>query len=339
MKIVVDVMGGDFPEKVIIGAAQSIKDHNYTIVLAGQKKLIQEVLDRKGLNNSRIEILDCSDFITNNDVPTDAIRNKTDSSMVQSFSLLHSDENVVGMISTGSTGALLAGAFMKIGRIRGISRPGLCPILTSITGNPVMVVDCGANVDCKPINLAHFAIMGNVYYQEVFGAESPRIGLLSNGSEDKKGNELTHEAFKLLKQLPINFVGNVEASAVLTGDVDVVVCDGFAGNVFLKSSEGAVKLVLKTLKQAIKSSMVSKIGALFMRGAFKTVKDKLEVSNAGGALLLGSRKIVVKAHGAGDEVAVRVAVSQIVKMHETGVCTKIEERIKTISFEDVGKCE
>ena len=337
MKIIVDVMGGDFPENVVKGAVQSLDYHNYTIVLVGQEQLIKKTIDSLKYDKNRLEIINCQDYITNNDVPTEAIRNKTQSSMVKGLAMLHSEEDIAGMVSTGSTGALLAGTFMKIGRIKGISRPGLCPILTSITDRPVMVVDCGANADCKPINLAHFAIMGSIYYQEVFGVEKPKVGLLSNGSEDKKGNELTHESFALLKQLPLNFIGNVEASAVLTGEVEVVVCDGFAGNVFLKATEGAVKLVLKTLKQAIKSSFMSKIGALFMKGAFKKVKKKLNISNAGGALLLGARKVVVKAHGAGDEVAVRNAVMQIIKMHETRVCKKIEERVQSISLEGIDK--
>lgn len=337
MKIIVDAMGGDFPESVIKGAIQSLAYHNYTIVLIGQKQLIDKTISSLNYDKSRLEIVDCQDYITNNDVPTEAIRNKTESSMVKGLSLLHNEDDIAGMVSTGSTGALLAGTFMKIGRIKGISRPGLCPILTNIKDSPVMVIDCGANVDCKPINLAHFAVMGNIYYQEVFGIDRPRVGLLSNGSEDKKGNELTHESFALLKKLPINFVGNIEASAVLSGDVDVVVCDGFDGNVFLKATEGAVKLVLKALKQAIKSSFMSKIGALFMKGAFTKIKKKLDISNAGGALLLGARKIVVKAHGAGDEVAVRNAVMQIIKMDETGVCKKIEERMQSISLEGIDK--
>ena len=238
------------------------------------------------------------------------------------------------MVSTGSTGAVLTGGFLKIGRIKGVSRPALCPILPTRKGGVVSICDCGANVDSKPINLVHYAIMANAYIKNVFHVENPRVALLSVGTEDHKGNELTKSVLPILKEMEgINFVGNMEARDLLTGDYDLVVTDGFAGNVLLKSTEGAVSSILGMLKEEIKSSKLSKIGYLFMRKSFKNLKRKMDYNNKGGAVLLGTKKIIMKGHGNSKAKSVSVCLHQVVDMHKANVCGIISDEINNIKVE------
>ena len=219
---------------------------------------------------------------------------------------------------------------MKIGRIRGISRPALCPMLPTKTGGKVLLIDSGANTDCKPINLCHFAIMASIYAKEFLNIEDPRVGLLNIGTEDKKGNEFSHQCFELLKKLPINFVGNMEAKDFLSGNYDIVVADGFDGNILLKSVEGAVKFVMSELKKNIKESFISKIGALFMKGTFNKMKETFNISNYGGAAFLGVKKLVVKGHGASDALAFEKAILQVMTLAKHDLCKKIEEEVKKL---------
>ena len=230
MKVVVDAFGGDnAPLEVVEGAVNAVKaNKDLTVILCGDEAKIKEILNGR---TERIEIVHASEVITNDDAPTVAIRQKKDSSLVRAFDILKEDESVIGLVSAGSTGAILSGAIMKIGRIKGISRPALAPILPTKKGSDVIIIDSGANVDCKSINLLHFAIMGSAYYSIVENVKSPKVALLNNGSEEHKGNELVKETYPLMKKLPINFVGNCEGKEVMSGDVDVIVTDGFAGNV------------------------------------------------------------------------------------------------------------
>ncbi len=301
-KIVVDVNGGDYsPTEPVLGAIKAIKNiDDVNIVLCGSKEEIERILSENDCDKSRIEIVDAPDTITNMDVPTVAIKQKTESSMYKAYEQLKTNGEVCALVSCGSTGALLTGAFLRIGRIKGVSRPVLCPILPTINDEhpQVAIADSGANVDCKPINLVHFAIMGNAYLKSVYGIENPRIALLNVGTEEKKGNELVHTTYPILKDLEgINFVGNMEARELLSGDFDLVVTDGFGGNVLLKSTEGAVLNLLSLLKKEIKSSALSTFGALFMKKTFKNIKQRMDYNKKAGAVLLGCKKIVVKSHG------------------------------------------
>ena len=326
MKVVVDAFGGDnAPLEVVEGAVLAVNERkDLTVVLTGKEDKIKEILNGR---TERIEIVNAEDVITNDDVPTVAIRQKKDSSLVKAFDLLKEDENVVGLVSAGSTGAILSGAIMKIGRIKGISRPALAPILPTKKDGNVIIIDSGANVDCKSEHLLHFAIMGSAYFSIVQGVESPRVALLNNGAEEHKGNELVKETYPLMKKLPINFVGNAEAREVMSGDIDVFVTDGFAGNVLLKGVEGAASGILSTLKKEIKASFSAKIGYLFMRKAFKKLKAKLDINKHGGAPFLGCKKLVVKNHGTCGRQNICASILQVVKLHENKLNEKIEKMV------------
>jgi len=330
MKIVLDAFGGDnAPLEIVEGAVLAVNENKgLTVVLTGDEAKISEIL---GGRTERIEIVHASDVITNDDTPTLAIRQKKDSSLVRAFDLLKENEDVVGLISAGSTGAVLSGAIMKIGRIKGVSRPALCPILPTVKEDKtVMICDCGANVDCKSEHLLHFAVMASSYYSIMANVEAPKVALLNNGTEEHKGNELTKETYPLLKQLPINFVGNVEAREVMSGDVDVIVCDGFAGNVLLKSVEGVASGMSKMIKVEAKKNLRSKIGALLM-GKFKGLKAKMDADRYGGAPFLGCKKLVVKAHGNAKREVVRNTIAQVVKLHENKLNERIEKMVSEMS--------
>ena len=334
MKVVVDAFGGDnAPFEIVEGAVLAVeKNKDLTVVLTGDETKIKEIL--KGRTN-RIEIVHASDVITNDDVPTIAIRQKKDSSLVKAFDLLKEDPDVVGLVSAGSTGAILSGAIMKIGRIKGISRPALAPILPTKKDTDVIIIDSGANVDCKSENLLHFAIMGSAYYSIVEGVKEPRVALLNNGAEEHKGNELTKETYPLMKKLSINFIGNTEAREVMSGDVDVNVTDGFAGNVLLKGVEGAASGILSVLKREIKASFSAKIGYIFMGKVFKKLKAKLDINKHGGAPFLGCKKLVVKNHGSCGRDNICASIMQVIKLYEN----KLNEKIETMVDEMTKKVE
>lgn len=331
MKIVVDIGACDDPSEVTRGSALALQDDkSLELVLCGNKDELNKTLSLYNLDENRLQIVDAKDVITNLDVPTVAIRHKTESSLVKAFDVLKNDD-VVGLISAGNTGAVLSGGVLRLGRIKGIHRPALAPILPTVNGKEVCLIDSGANVDCRPEFLVEFALMGVSYMKAVFGLENPRVGLVSNGVEDKKGNELVKETALKLKELPINFVGNMEARDALSGNYDVLVCDGFVGNVLLKSIEGTASMVIKTLKSAIMSDGLSKFGALFMKKAFSTVKSSMNYQNKGGAPLLGVEKIIVKAHGASNSDAIKVAINQVKKMHEGNLIANIKNGLSSLT--------
>ena len=335
-KVVLDTMGGDnSPFAQVEGAVIAVnEDKDLHVVLVGEESIINQELSKYSYNVGQISIINATDVITNDDTPTVAIKQKTESSLVKAFDELKNNEEVVALVSTGSTGAVLTGGFLKIGRIKGVSRPALCPILPTKTGGIVTICDCGANVDSKPINLVHYAVMANAYMKNVFKVENPRVALLSVGTEDHKGNELTKSVLPILKEMEgINFVGNMEARDLLTGDYDIVVTDGFAGNVLLKSTEGAVVTLLGMLKEEIKSSVLSMFGSLFMKKAFKNLKSKMDYNNKGGAVLLGTKKIIMKGHGSSKAKSVSVCLHQVVDMHKANVCGIISEEINNIKVE------
>ena len=249
--------------------------------------------------------------------------------MVVAYDLLKNNDDISGIISSGSTGALLAGAIMKVGRIPNIIRPALCPILPTVKDKGVALIDCGANVDCKADMLVQFAYMGSAYMSAVFGVEKPKVGLLSNGSEDKKGNALTKETFELLSESNINFMGNMEGRDILSGQYDVVVCDGFSGNVALKSCEGTAGAIFNVLKSEINSGgLKAKLGALLLKDVLRGVKKKLDYNEIGGAGFLGVNKIVVKAHGSSGSKAFAAAIEQARKMAENDILGKIKNFIE-----------
>ena len=327
MKVVVDGFGGDnAPLEIVEGVKIALdKNKDLEIMLCGKQEVLQEMI--KGYE-SRIEIVNASEVIENGEHPTLAIRQKKDSSLVRAFDVLKEREDVIGLVSAGSTGAILAGGIMKIGRIRGISRPALAPVLPTKTESNVIIIDSGANVDCKPINLLHFALMGSAYYSILFNTPNPRVALLNNGSEEGKGNELVKESFELLKQAPINFIGNKEGVDFMSGQVDVMVADGFAGNALLKGTEGAVMTVISLLKHSIKAHFMSKIGFLFMRRTFKDLKSRIDIINKhGGSPLLGCKKLVTKNHGSCKRNNIAASIEQTIMLHNNHLIEKIESAL------------
>ncbi|MBE5735272.1 MAG: phosphate acyltransferase PlsX [Clostridiales bacterium] len=330
VKVLVDVFGGDHsPEEILKGCKLALDaNSDLCLILAGDEDVIGPKITEYGIDSNRIEILDAKEVISNDESPTEAIRRKKDSTIVKGFEALRQREDIAGFVSAGSTGAVLTGAFLKLGRTPGVSRPALCPMLPTVTGGIVGIVDCGANVDTKPENLVHFALMGNAYMKSVFGVENPRVALLSVGVEDHKGNELTKTTFHMLKDMPqINFVGNMEARDLLSGEYDLVVCDGFAGNVLLKSTEGAVMSFMKMMKENIMSHTSSKIGAMFMKKTFKELKNTLDFNKKGGSVLLGCKKIVVKCHGASKAFSIKCGIEQVVEAERNNVCGIIADAV------------
>lgn len=339
MKIVLDAFGGDnCPNAIIDGvylAEKKFKDIQY--VVTGNKDIIDKYIAEKKYSFNNLEIVDAPDVITCHDVPTSAIRTKKDSSLVVALDILKKDESVNALISTGSTGAILAGGFLKIGRIKGVSRPALAPCLPTKKGTNVIIIDCGANADCKPINLCHFALMGSIYYKELFGVENPRVALVNVGTEDEKGNELVKQTYPLMKTLPINFVGNMEARDALSGDYDVLVCDGFTGNVLLKSTEGAVSLVMSELKSAFKSSLLSMIGAKLSMKAIKKIKNKLDYNKYGGSPFIGCSKTIIKSHGSSKAETILASIEQAYKYENAKINEKIAKQVSNFEIEGVNE--
>jgi len=280
MKIVVDIFGADnSPIEIVKGCVDSLKNDGFDLVLSGDKTIIQNELKKYKYDDKRIDFLDCPQVITNDMKPTDAIRDYKDSSLVKALDLLKTDDAVQGMFSAGNTGAVLVGGTFRIGRINGIDRPALGPLLPTVNDGRFCLIDCGANVDCKPEYLLQFAVLGDCYMRAMLGLDKPRIGLVSNGTEDKKGNEQTKAAFELLKNSGLNFVGNMEARDALSGDYDVLVCDGFVGNVLLKMLEGTAKMVMTKLKDTLLSGGVgTKIGAALVKKKAYETKRKNELS-------------------------------------------------------------
>ncbi len=333
MKVVIDAFGGDnAPLEIVEGVKLALKQNkDLEVVLCGKEDILNKMIE--GYQN-RIEIVDADEVIENGEHPTFAIRKKKNSSLVRAYDILKEREDVIGLVSAGSTGAVLAGAIMKIGRIKGISRPALAPILPTKKDSDVIIIDSGANVDCKPINLLHFALMGSAYYSIIYNTTKPRVALLNNGSEEGKGNDLAKETYPLLKQAPINFIGNKEGGDFMSGDIDVMVTDGFAGNALLKGTEGSVMAVMSLLKQSIKSHFWSKIGALFMKKTFKELKGRIDILNKhGGSPLLGCKKLVVKNHGSCKRNNICSSINQTIILHEKGLISQIENNLATFNLD------
>lgn len=331
MKIVIDVFGADMPEEIVKGAITSVNlIDDVEIILTGDKEKIEKVINEIGYKGNKIEIIHAPDVISCNESPTMAIRRKKESSLVAALDVLKTREDVIGMISAGSTGAVLAGGLFVIGRMEGVKRPALSPFLPTVNGGKTLLIDCGANVDCKPEYLRQFAIMGSIYVKAMLGIENPRVGLVSNGTEDHKGNEQIHQTFELLSnEKEINFVGNMEAREMFSGDYDVLVCDGFTGNVAMKAAEGTLNTFTSVLKSEIKSSGIgSKIGALLMKKVFKNLKKKLNYTEVGGSPFLGIDKILVKSHGSSKAKTIYSCVLQVIDIHKSNYIEKMREGIK-----------
>lgn len=327
MRIAIDAFGGDnAPEAILEGCARALaKFSDVSLLITGDEDVVKRVLlSHGGVDMSRVEVRHASSVITNNEHPVSAIKQKKDASLVIALDALAQKE-ADAFVSAGSTGAVLAGATLIVRRIKGVMRPALAPFLPTDGSNPVLLVDCGANVDCKPAWLEQFALMGSVYVEALLGIKNPRVGLINNGSEAEKGNELTKAAYPLLEKAPINFRGNAEGRYIVSGDFDIVVCDGFAGNIVLKFMEGVAQTLFSMLKRELMSGPREKIGALLAKPAFKRLNKRVDYAEYGGALLLGIDGCVIKAHGSSDAKAFCAAINQAREFVLSGTLDKIRK--------------
>ena len=332
IKIAIDAMGGDSaPHAEVQGAVQAAQEYQVGVVLVGIEERIKEELRKYRTQNLPIEIVHASEIITMNEPVSTAVRKKKDSSMRVAAKLVR-EGRAAGIVSAGNTGACMAVIKLVAGSLSAVDRPALAAILPTAKGRPAILVDVGANVDCKPNHLVQFAIMGEIFSRTILGNLRPRIGLLSIGEEDIKGNELTKEVFGLLKTAPLNFVGNVEGREVFKGETDVIVCDGFIGNVALKVSEGLTEMIMLLLKKDLASHVSSQIGALLSRKAYQSFKARVDYSEYGGALLLGIKGVAIICHGRSTAKAIKNAIRVAHECCINRVNERIEDGIKGLTL-------
>lgn len=328
LKIILDAMGGDFaPGSNVRGAVMALSEiEDIRVVLVGDKDLIRESLRELEYDKKRLTIVDATEVITNDDVPTKAIKQKKDSSLVVALTMLKDNMGDV-LVSAGSTGAVMTGGLLLLGRIKGVDRPAL-PTVLDVNGSKIMIIDSGANTSCKPINYVQFGVMGSVYIKEVYGVDNPRVGLLNIGVEEKKGNEITKQAYQELKEAPINFVGNVEGNEVTKGKAHIIVCDGFSGNILLKFAEGLGEFFKDGLREVFTSSMLTKISYLTVEKKIKSFFKGLDPSEVGGVPLLGVNGNIIKCHGRSDERAIKSAILTASRFSGKSVVNSIEQNLQ-----------
>jgi len=333
MVVVVDGMGGDFsPNAVVEGCIAAIKEYDVDILITGPEDLITEELKKYNYDHKKIKIVDAKETISTSEHPVMAIKRKKESSLVKALNIVKSGD-ADAVISAGSTGAFLAGCTLIVGRIKGIDRPALAPVVPG-EKRPFMIIDCGANAECKPNYLLQFGIMGKIYFENILKIDNPSVGLVNIGAEEEKGNELAKSAHKLLKEANLNFVGNVEAREIPSGDVNVLICDGFTGNVILKLYEGAVATVFSLLKTRIMGSFRTKLGGVLLKPVFKKFKKDFDYKEYGGAAFLGVNGICIKAHGSSDAKAFKNAIKQATIFYENNVVDKLKLEVEKISGQE-----
>ena len=336
MKIILDAMGGDLaPEAPVLGAIDAVKAYGAEITLVGRGEEILEVMKKHGIDDlpEGMEIANADDVVDMHDDPASVIHKRKNSSMIVGLKML-ADGKGDAFVSAGSTGALLTGATLLVRRIKGIRRAAMAPSMPTKTGGRVIICDCGANAECTPEFLLQFGLVGSAYAKNVFGLENPRVGLLNIGTEDSKGTQLQKDAYALLKDAAdkglINFTGNVEARDVPLGAVDVVVCDGFNGNILIKSIEGTAMFMGSMLKRMFKKNLGSKLGYLLCRSGVKDLTKLLDYREIGGTQFLGIKKPVIKAHGSSDALAFRNAVKQAMTAAEGNFTTQLEQTLAAL---------
>lgn len=330
IKILIDCFGGDHsPEANVDGAlAAMAKLPDLHLILTGDETTLQNYLKGKTYDASRLEIVHAPEVIGCDERPIDVIRLKKESSMIKAVRMLRDCDDINAMVSTGSTGALVAAALTRIGRVKGVIRPAFCPILPTMDGGIVGICDSGANPEATAVHLRQFAIMASLYLENVYGVKQPRTALLNVGREPEKGDDIRREAYRLLQETPsVHFVGNMESRDLLSGAYDLVVADGFSGNVLVKTTEGTAIELLKKLKKDIYSRTLYKLGALLMKKMFLEEKEFMNYQNYGGSVLLGTDKVVVKGHGSSKAVAVEKCIEQAYRMETSRLSAKIEAEI------------
>ncbi|SKA76319.1 phosphate:acyl-[acyl carrier protein] acyltransferase [Clostridium sp. USBA 49] len=331
MKLAVDGMGGDFaPDAVVQGCVDAVREFGIDIILTGPEYILKDKLKKYDYPKEKIKLLDSNEIITPNEEPLKALKNKKDSSLVKALELVKLKE-ADAILSAGSTGALMAGASLIVGRIKGIKRVALAPIMPGKNA-PFMIIDAGANVDCKAVYLIQFALMGKIYFENILNIKNPSIGLVNIGTEEEKGNELTKKTYNLLKQTNFNFIGNIEPRDIPNGNVNIVVCDGFIGNTILKTYEGVALSIFSMLKDEIMSSLRKKIGGLLLKPVFEDFKKKFDYTEYGGSAFLGANGIVIKAHGSSNSKAFKNAIKQSINFYENDIINKIKYELEKLNI-------
>jgi glycerol-3-phosphate acyltransferase PlsX len=319
-------MGGDnAPRETVLGAVKACEETGIKIILIGRSQEIEPLLNEK--NSKNIEVVDAQEVITNEESPVTAIRRKKESSIVKGLGLLK-EKKADAMVSAGSTGALMAGGLFILGRFEGVDRPAIAAVIPS-KKDPVLLLDIGANSEVKPNNLVQFALMGSIYAREVLKRKDPRVGLLNIGVEEEKGNSVIKSAYSSLKSIKeINFAGNVEARDFFNQNADVVICDGFTGNIFLKTVEGFGMFIFDRLKQEIKKNITYSLGALLLMPAMKAVKSSLDYSEYGGAMFLGLNGVLIKCHGSSDRKAIYNGIKAAKRYAEANINNKLKKSLE-----------
>ena len=327
MRIIIDGMGGDnAPEVIVNGTVAALKETDAELAIVGREDEIKKALSKAGYSGDRITVVNADSVITNDEAPVKAVRHKKDSSIVVGLEMVKAGEGDV-FLSAGSTGALLAGGFFILGRIKGIDRPTLAAVYPVMGREPSLLTDAGANTECKPNNLLQFATMGAIYMEKVMGRANPRVGLVNNGAEETKGTILTKAAHQLLAESGLNFVGNVEARYLPDGACDVIVTDGFTGNAILKTTEGMGLIALKELKKMLTSNPKTKMAALMLTKELLRLKEEFNYTEYGGAPILGIKGGLIKMHGSSDETAVKQSILKAVPFAEGKVVDIIQESV------------
>ncbi|MDD4378043.1 MAG: phosphate acyltransferase PlsX [Eubacteriales bacterium] len=330
MRIILDGMGGDnAPIEVVKGAVEASELINHEIIIVGIANKIEKELKKYKYDNKKILVVDATEVINTEEPPVKAVRTKKDSSIVRGLNMVKNGEGDV-FISAGSTGALLAGGLFILGRIQGIDRPAIATIYPIIGKEPALLVDAGANTDCKPNNLLEFATMGSIYMSKVIGRKNPTVGLVNNGTEEGKGNTLTKAVYELLDKSALNFVGNVEARELPRGVCDIIVADGFTGNVILKLSEGFGLMMLREMKRRFTDGTKAKMGAALLKDKLKGIKEEFDYSEYGGAPILGVKGALIKMHGSSDAKAVKNTIIKALPYVEGGVVDTIQNSVLEI---------
>ena len=329
LKIAVDGMGSDnSPHSEVEGSIAAAQEYGVQVLLVGKRELLNPLLKEKGGDNLPIEIRHASEVVEMDEKPTAVLRKKKDSSLRVAAELVR-DGTAVGLVSAGNTGAVMAISKMVIGVVPGVDRPALAAILPTLSGHAILI-DVGANISCKPHQLVQFAIMGHLFSKKIIGVPSPRVGLMSVGEEESKGTDLTKEVYKALKEVSLNFIGNVEGRDLFNGRADVIVCDGFTGNVALKTSEGLIEAAVMLLREELSRNIQAKIGALLSLPSFKRLKKRLDYSEYGGAPLLGIRGVSIICHGISSSNAIKNAIRVAKEFADNKVNARLEAELSQL---------
>lgn len=330
MRIALDAMGGDFaPDVTVAGALDAVNEFGLEITLVGNEEKIMSCLSGKKYNSSKISISHTTEVVEMSEKASTALRKKKNSSIHRAVELVKNGE-ASAVVSAGNSGVVMAASLFILGKLPNVDRPAIATIMPSLTGH-FLLIDAGANVDCEPVNLLQFAYMGDAYYRAIFNHDSPRVAILSIGEEDTKGNELTKDAFKYMKKASFNFIGNIEGKDIFQGGAEVIVCDGFIGNIALKVSEGLAEMILKMLKMEIANLTTGKLGYLLIKPAIRNFKKRTDYSEYGGAPLLGINGTSIISHGRSSAKAIKNALWVAAEMSSKGVHQRISENLRDFS--------